>query len=63
MRPFSRKYWQERQILYAAEQRRKRWFWLVIGAFFVLLFAAIVIGLSVTGRSESPFESIIMTGG
>ena len=62
LRPFSRKYWQERRILFAAEQQRKRRFWYVIGAGVVILFVGLLVVLSFRTLPEQDRNSIIMTG-
>jgi Tfp pilus assembly protein PilN len=62
LRPFSQKYWQERRILYAAEQQRKRRFWTLIGLLLAVLFVGLVVGVSITAFPDDDMDSTIMTG-
>jgi hypothetical protein len=62
LRPFSQKHWQEQRILYAAEQRRKHRFWVIIGVILAALFMGAVVVLSITAFPESDTGSTFMTG-
>ena len=62
LRPYSQQYWRERQIRYAAEQKRKRKIWIVVGAFLTMVFLAAVFTVSMTSLPEDEGEDIIITG-